>query len=49
MSVFLLTCGLALAAAARGEDRKVYSGAGCAASIDDFFANEVWAKVGSHV
>jgi hypothetical protein len=38
---------MVLAAAAPGKEKKVYSGAGCAAIVDDFFANEVWPKVGA--
>ncbi len=33
-----------LAGSARGAELKPYSGAGCSA-LDDYFANEVWAKV----
>ena len=36
-----------LAAAARGAELKPYSGAGCAAVVDEFFTDEVWAKVGA--
>src|SRR5207237_1073817 len=44
MTVFL---ALLAAAAARAEEKKAYSGAGCAANVDEFFANEVWTKVAS--
>ena len=45
-SFLVLAAGLALAAAARGDEPKPYTGAGCAAAVDDFFKDEVWAKVG---
>src|SRR3954470_8055322 len=39
---------LLLAAGAAGAELKAYSGAGCAAVVDEFFADEVWVKVGAH-
>ncbi len=42
----LVVCSL-LAAAARGAELKPYNGAGCAA-VDEYFAEEVWAKVATH-
>jgi hypothetical protein len=46
--VFGLLVGLiALAGGARGDEKKVYAGAACAA-VDSFFVDEVWAKVGAH-
>jgi hypothetical protein len=38
---------LLLAAGAAGAELKPYSGAGCAAVVDGFFADEVWTKVGA--
>src|SRR3954469_14940454 len=38
---------LLLAAGAAGAELKAYSGAGCAAVVDGFFADEVWTKVGA--
>jgi hypothetical protein len=32
---------------APGAELKLYSGVGCAASVDSFFADEVWGKVGA--
>src|SRR5438477_2731050 len=29
------------------EEKKAYSGTGCAANVDDYFINEVWSKVAS--
>jgi hypothetical protein len=42
----ILAASTALVGVARGEEKKVYSGA-CSAAVDDFFVNEVWAKVGA--
>ena len=43
-----LLAGVAwLAASADGAELKPYSGAGCAASVDILFTDEVWAKVGA--
>src|SRR3954469_1101512 len=36
-----------LVAAALGAELKPYSGAGCAAVVDEFFTEEVWGKVGA--
>src|SRR3954466_2604561 len=36
-----------LGAVAPGAELKPYSGAGCAAVADEFFADEVWGKVGA--
>ncbi|HKB05231.1 MAG TPA: hypothetical protein VKD90_23605, partial [Gemmataceae bacterium] len=45
-----LVCALAaclcLVAGARGDETKPYTGASCAAAVDDFFKDEVWGKVG---
>jgi hypothetical protein len=47
-SVVLGACSLMVClAAARGEDSKVYSGPACTGAVDDYFAREVWPKVGS--
>src|SRR3954469_7799962 len=47
-SVVVVLCSLAACvAAARGEDRKPYTGAACTQNTDDYFAKEVWPKVGS--
>jgi hypothetical protein len=43
----LVVC-TALARGASGEEKLVYSGA-CTATLDQYFANEVWAKVGAQV
>jgi hypothetical protein len=42
----VLALGLANSGTLRGEDRKPYTGAGCAAEVDDQFRDDVWAKVG---
>jgi hypothetical protein len=34
---------------AHGEEKKPYSGAGCAAPVDSFFTDEVWARVGAQI
>src|ERR1700722_7509987 len=36
-----------LTTATFADEKQVYSGSGCAAIVDDFFANEVWASVGA--
>src|SRR5947208_13591699 len=41
----LLAVGMVVGA--RGDDKKPYAGPGCAAAVDDYFQNEVWAKVGA--
>ena len=43
---FILAASMAQVVAASGEEKKVYSGA-CGAAVDEFFANEVWVKVGA--
>lgn len=43
----VLAAGLALTGAARGDEPKPHNGPACAAPVDDFFRNEVWAKVGA--
>lgn len=45
--LLILLGGIALAAGARGDDGKTCAGPACAAPVDDFFVNEVWAKVGA--
>jgi hypothetical protein len=47
-SVRFLVLGLSIAAAAtaRGDEKVLRSVAGCAASVDNYFENEVWARVG---
>src|SRR5436305_1622838 len=47
--VLVLGAGLALGSGARGEEKKPYAGAGCAAPVDSFFTDEVWARVGAQV
>ena len=43
-----LAASLVLSLAAWGDEKnKVYSGAACAAPLDDYFVTEVWAKVGA--
>ncbi len=42
-----LLAAVALSIGAPAGETKVYSGAACAGSLDEFFANEVWAKVGA--
>jgi len=47
-SVVLVFCSLMVfAAAGRGEDKKPSNGPSCNRNVDDYFAKEVWAKVGS--
>lgn len=47
-SAVLVLCSLiACSAAARGEDKAPYNGPACARATDDYFAREVWPKVGS--
>jgi hypothetical protein len=36
-----------LVASARGDEQNANSGPGCLVAVDDFFADEVWAKVGA--
>src|SRR5262245_66534965 len=44
--VLALVTGLAFAAAVRGDDKPPSPQKGCAAAVDNYFADEVWAKVG---
>jgi hypothetical protein len=46
-AVLMVAVCAILATRAPGEDKPVYSGAACAANVDDFFENEVWLKVGA--
>src|SRR5437867_8005208 len=47
-SVALVLCSLlAFSAASRGEEKKPYAGPACNRDVDDYFAKEVWAKVGA--
>jgi hypothetical protein len=46
--VAVLALGLTLGMA-HGEEKKPYSGAGCAAPVDSFFTDELWAKVGAQI
>src|SRR5262245_28929293 len=45
-TLLVLIAGLAVSAAARGDEKKPYSGASCAGAVDAFFVDEVWNKVG---
>ncbi len=45
--LFLLSFGMAHATDARGDEKKGHTGPDCVATVDDFFRNEVWAKVGA--
>lgn len=45
--VLVLAALTVFTADARADEKKVYSGAAGAAVVDDFFVNEVWAKVGA--
>jgi hypothetical protein len=48
-SLFLvLAVAMFAGAAARGEEKKTYTG-GCANAVDSFFVDEVWGKVGSQI
>jgi len=44
---FLLVLAVLLSAIARADSNQAYSGPACAAPVDDFFANQVWPKVGA--
>ncbi len=44
---FLLMLAVLLSAIARADSNQAYSGPACAAPVDDFFANQVWPKVGA--
>src|SRR5436305_13207133 len=43
----VVAAGMVTAAGSRGDEVKPYAGPGCAAVVDDYFKNEVWAKVGA--
>ena len=45
--VLVLMAGIGSAVAVRGDDKKPYTGAACAAEPDAHFRDEVWAKVGA--
>lgn len=47
--VFALVVGALIACGAAGAEKEVYSGAACTANVDEYFVNEVWAKVGAQV
>src|SRR5436853_37769 len=44
--VLVLAAGIASLAAVRGDEKAVEPVVGCAAAMDNYFENEVWAKVG---
>jgi hypothetical protein len=44
--VLVLAAALASASAVRSDDKAPRPPVGCAAAVDNYFANEVWAKVG---
>src|SRR6185437_11179810 len=44
---FLLVLAFFLSAVTRADSNQAYSGPACAAPVDDFFANQVWPKVGA--
>jgi hypothetical protein len=46
---FLVVAGLVLTANAWADEKAAYTGAGCAAPVDDFFKEEVWGKVGAQI
>src|SRR5262245_59635852 len=47
-SVVLVVWSLVAASAdGRGEETKPYNGPACSRNVDDYFAKEVWPKVGS--
>src|SRR4051794_6590984 len=47
-SLLLVLCSLVTSAAgARGADEKLYNGPACGRNLDEYFAKEVWAKVGA--
>src|SRR5438105_516631 len=43
----VLAAGLGFAVGGRGDEKTAYTGSACAAAVDDFFRDEVWAKVGA--
>lgn len=45
--VLALVAGIGSAVALRGEDTKPPAPVGCARAVDDYFKDEVWAKVGA--
>ncbi len=45
--LFIVTTMAGLISPSLADEKPVYSGSGCAAIVDDFFANEVWAGVGA--
>ena len=45
--VLALVAGSVFTAAGRGDDKASRPPAGCAAAVDNFFEDEVWAKVGA--
>jgi hypothetical protein len=47
MFLFVVAAATVLACGVRADEKKEYTGP-CAAPVDDFFVNEVWAKVGAH-
>src|SRR5688572_10151206 len=45
--VLVVVCSfLAASAGGRGQESKPYNGPACNRAVDDYFAKEVWAKVG---
>src|SRR5205814_544671 len=48
-SAIVLAAGVALAVGVRGDETKPSTAPACAAAVDDFFTDEVWAKVGAPV
>lgn len=44
--ILALTIGLTLPALVRGDEKSPRPPVGCAAAVDNYFENEVWAKVG---
>ncbi|HEX5241994.1 MAG TPA: hypothetical protein VFW23_01945 [Tepidisphaeraceae bacterium] len=47
ITCFLLGLAVFLSAIAWADSNQAYSGPACAAPVDDFFANQVWPKVGA--
>lgn len=45
----VLAAGVLFAGGVRGDDTKPYTGAACTATVDDFYQDEVWAKVGAPI
>ena len=48
-SVMLLSALMVLTPAVRAQDSKPYAGPACTRQTDDYFAREVWPKVGAHL